>query len=513
LTGADDGPRTDPTALIILGAGGDLTWRKLIPALHALHCGGWLNDRLAVVGLDSKSMSDDAFRDHLRDGVEHAQDGDEEGGADWETFADRLTYHSMDFNDREAFETLSDRLDELGEAWGAPPNRIFYLAVPPALVGTIVDQLQATGLNRPEDRVRIVVEKPFGRDLDSARELNARIAGSFAESQVYRIDHYLGKETVQNILAFRFANGLFEPIWDRRYIDHVQITVGESLGVEHRGEYYDQAGALRDMVQNHLLQVLSLIAMEAPVSFDADEIRSKKIDVLHAVRPIGPADVHRFASRGQYGEGWMRGDHVRGYREEPGVDPHSKTETFVALKLFVDNWRWNGVPFYLRTGKRLPDQASVASIQFHPVPHQSFPSDAISDWQPNRMMIHIQPDQGITLRFLVQRPELQVRLSPAEMRFDYREAFDTAPPAAYETLLLDVISGDQTLFKRAEQVEAAWQVVTPVLEDWQASPPVELPNYAAGTWGPESAEILIAQDGRRWFKPSPMGNDPCSVKE
>ena len=347
-----------------------------------------------------------------------------------------------------------------------------------------------------------MVEKPFGRDLGSARALNQLLTSVFDESQIYRIDHYLGKETVQNLLAFRFANALFEPIWNRRYIDHVQITVAEQVGVEHRGGYYDHAGALRDMVQNHLMQILCLIAMEPPVSFDADEIRNKKVDVLRAVRPIPGPQLHRFAVRGQYGAGWLQGQHVSAYRDEPGVAPDSTTETFAALKLFVDNWRWQDVPFYLRTGKRLPSRVSEVFIQFRPVPHQSFPPSAAGEWRSNRLVIRIQPEEGIRLQFQAKQPGPTLRLSPVEMRFCYEDAFKVKPPEAYETLLLDVMQGDATLFMRADQVEAAWSVITPVLEAWEATPPGDFPNYQASTWGPEAAEVLIAQDGRSWLLPA-----------
>jgi glucose-6-phosphate 1-dehydrogenase len=361
--------------------------------------------------------------------------------------------------------------------------------------------LGKAGLARDRQHARIVTEKPFGRDLASAQALNRMLTDVFDESQIYRIDHYLGKETVQNILAFRFANALFEPIWDRRYIDHVQITVAEQVGVEHRGGYYDHAGALRDMVQNHLLQILCLIAMEPPVSFDADEIRNRKVDVLHAIRPILSGHVHRFAVRGQYGAGWIQGEHALSYRQEPNVAPDSPTETFAAVKLFVDNWRWQDVPFYLRTGKRLPFRASEAVIQFRPVPHQSFPSSAVADWQSNRLAIRIQPEESIILRFQAKQPGPSVRLSPVDMHFCYEDAFKFTSPEAYETLLWDVMMGDATLFMRADQVEAAWSVVTPVLEAWEAVAPVDLPNYQAGAWGPEAAEALIAQDGRSWLMP------------
>jgi len=332
-------------------------------------------------------------------------------------------------------------------------------------------------------------------------QLNRTLSANFLEPQIFRIDHYLGKETVQNILAFRFANALFEPIWDRRYVDHVAITVAEEIGVEHRGGYYDRAGALRDMVQNHLLQLLYLVAMEPPVSFDAEEIRNKKADVLHAVRPISHAAVHDSAARGQYGRGWVKGQTVVAYREEEGVDPDSVTETFAALELFVDNWRWQDVPFYLRTGKRLAKTVSEISIRFRAVPHQSFPPEATLDWLPARLVICIQPNEGIVLKFQAKQPGPRMRLRPVDMRFSYRETFHAPSPDAYETLLWDVMTNDATLFTRADQVEVAWSLLTPVLEVWASSPPSDFVNYTAGTWGPEAAEVLIARDRRSWLQP------------
>ncbi|HET6568090.1 MAG TPA: glucose-6-phosphate dehydrogenase, partial [Rhodothermales bacterium] len=494
-------PRNKPAVVVIFGAGGDLTWRKLVPALYNLFVDGWLPERFCIIGMDRKEMDDAAFRDHLRDGVDlySRRKPDDET---WGRFAPHLSYATADFADAAAFTRLSDRIKAQEKAWGAPAEQVFYQATPPFLVETIVKQLGQCGLAEQRERARIVLEKPFGHDLDSARALNGMLTAVFGESQIYRIDHYLGKETVQNILAFRFANAMFEPLWDRRYIDHVQITVAETVGVEHRGGYYEHAGALRDMIQNHLLQLLCLIAMEPPVSFEADELRNKKVDVLHAVRRIPPDEAHLYAVRGQYGPGWMQGDQVQGYRSEPGVDPASNTETFAAAKLFVDNWRWQDVPFYLRTGKRLPTRDSEVHVQFRPVPHQSFPLPAVLDWQPNRITLHIQPDEGISLRFQAKRPGLEMLLSPVEMRFSYAEAFHTGSPEAYETLLLDVIQGDATLFMRADQVDAAWSVVMPVLEAWQTVVPVDFPNYAAGSWGPEEAEALIAQDGRTWLQPS-----------
>jgi len=367
------------------------------------------------------------------------------------------------------------------------------------LVPALFDLSQDRSL--PAQFAIIVIEKPIGYDLESARALNAVLAASFEESQIFRIDHYLGKETVQNILAFRFANPLFEPMWNRRYIDYVTITVAETVGVEHRGGYYDHAGALRDMVQNHLMQLLCLVAMEPMVSFQADEIRNKKVDVLHAARPIHRDEVQQYAVRGQYGSGSPTGKIMPGYREEDGVARDSQTETFAALKLFIDNWRWQDVPFYLRTGKCLPVQASEISIQFRAVPHQAFPPEASMAWLPSRLVLAIQPEEGIVLGFQAKYPGAKMQLRPVDMRFNYRESFAAASPDAYETLLWDVMKNDATLFMRADQVEAAWQLLMPVLEAWQAAPPSDFPNYAAGTWGPEEAQALLAQ-GHRWPLPS-----------
>lgn len=492
----------EPTAIVITGAAGDLTWRKLVPALFDLFIDKWLPEQFAVVGVDVKEMSDDQFQKHLQDGVSQFSRHGLKNSSDWASFAGHLQFTKADFSAPNAFRDLSDRLCNLDKEWNTKANRIFYFAVPPKLVETIAGQLGNEKLCVDRQRTRIVVEKPFGRDLISAGALNKSLTSILAESQIYRIDHYLGKETVQNILAFRFANALLEPIWDRRYIDHVQITVAEDIGVEHRGAYYERAGALRDMIQNHLLQILCLIAMEPMVSFDADEIRNKKVDVLHAIRPLEPGKAHQAAARGQYAAGWIKGQKVVGYRSEPGVAPDSSSETFAALKLFVDNWRWQDVPFYLRTGKRLPVKFSEVLIQFRPVPHQSFPAAAIRDIHPNRLLIRIQPEEGISIRFQAKQPGPSMRLRPVDMRFSYRESFGDGTPEAYETLLLDVIRGDATLFMRDDQVEAAWSVIAPVLDAWEATPPVDFPNYQSGTWGPESAEVLIAQDGRSWLQPT-----------
>jgi glucose-6-phosphate 1-dehydrogenase len=496
----------DSTALVIFGAGGDLAWRKLIPALYDLSLDRWLPEHFAVVGLDLKTMDDDTFRSHLREGVDQFSRHGRVSDDIWKAFAERLSFATADFGDAAAYTALADRLAKQDQAWGAPATRIFYLATPPTLMETIAQNLAKAGLAQDGAHDRIVVEKPFGHDLASARALNATLTRTFDESQIYRIDHYLGKETMQNILAFRFANAFFEPLWDRRYIDHVQITVAETVGVEHRGGYYEHAGALRDMVQNHLLQILCMIAMEPPVSFSAEEIRNKKLDVLRAIRPIQPHQIDRFAVRGQYGAGRVEDRRAPAYRAEPNVAPDSPTETFAALKLFVDNWRWQGVPFYLRTGKRLPERTSEIIIQLCPAPHQSFPSKVVGEWQPNRLVINIQPAEGILLRFQAKQPGLNLRLGPEDMRFTYKEAFETASPDAYETLLLDVMQGDATLFMRADQVEAAWAIVMPILDHWADSHP-DFPNYRAGSWGPEAADALLAADARRWLLPTFVSGD------
>jgi glucose-6-phosphate 1-dehydrogenase len=491
-----------PALFAIFGGHGDLTWRKLAPALYSLFLEGLLPERFAILGVGRKELSDDSYRQHLREGVDKFSISGKTDEKSWAEFATHVGFWNADVNDSQAFAGIAKELSAYDEKWGAKAVRIYYMALPPNMTKPVAEGLAGAKLNQDLEHARIVVEKPFGHDLNSALELNRLLREYFEESQIYRIDHYLGKETVQNILAFRFGNTLFEPIWNRRYIDHVQISVAEKDGVGNRSGYYEHAGALRDMIQNHLLQILCLIAMEAPVSFESDEIRQKKVDVLRAIRTVHPDQVHRSAVRGQYGAGWIEGSHVGGYRSEPGVAADSATETFAAVKLFVDNWRWQEVPFYLRTGKRLPARISEVSIHFRPVPHQTFPVSALLDSRPNRLLIAMQPEEGILLRFEVKHPGQHMALAPVMMQFYYREAFKVRSPEAYETLLLDILRGDSTLFMRADQTEAAWAVITPILDMWQSVRPTDFPNYQAGSWGPEASDILIARDGRSWTMPT-----------
>ena len=500
----EDEKRCDPTVFIIFGASGDLTWRKLVPALYNLYLSGWMPEKFEIIGMSNDEMNDDKFRDHLRDGVNQFSRRGKVKDEDWKNFAPCLHFNRVDLTDTKVYKDLAKMLSAREKKWGAEVNRIFYLALPPSMIEPVARHLGDAKLNENRQRVRFVVEKPFGHDLASARNLNRLLTEIFEEHQIFRIDHYLGKETVQNILAFRFGNTLFEPVWNRQHIDHIQITVAEEVGVGHRGGYYDKAGALRDMIQNHLLQILCLIAMEAPVSFNDNEIRNKKVDVLHAIRPILPEQVPQFAVRGQYGAGKINGEYVKGYHNEEDIAESSSTETFVAAKFYVDNWRWQGVPFFLRTGKRLPARISEISIQFKPVPHQTFPASATLDLRPNRLLIAIQPEEGILLRFQIKKPGPVMHLSPVMMQFYYREAFKVVPPEAYETLLLDIMKGDATLFLRKDQTEAAWSVIAPILDVWNTVRSADFPNYQAGTWGPEDADTLIARDGINWITPTSL---------
>ena len=515
VTGPDTGSKSDtmftnrnmmaterPTLFVLLGAAGDLARRLVVPALFELHRAGNLPQQFAILAVDRTELSTTALSDRLRSGCKKFGRTAPPTDDTWQAFTRRLRYHRSDLADPGAYAGLVPAIDAATTDFTSTPQRVFYLATPAAVFEPAAAGLAAAGLVKDCELSRLVVEKPIGSDLNSFRQIDALLREGLNESQLYRIDHYLGKETVQNILALRFANPIFEPIWDRRYIDHVTITVVETLGVEHRGGYYEGAGALRDMVQNHLMQLLCLIAMEPPASFAADRLRDRKMDVMRAMRAIPEHAVSEFATRGQYGPGWVGGTLVRGYSEEPGVDPTSGTETFAALKLFVDNWRWQGVPFYLRTGKRLAQSVSEVSIRFRPVPHQAYPYSGGEDHHPVRLVLRLKPDEGMDLKLNVKVPGAHFTLAPADLRFSYQRAFRTPVPAAYETLLFEIVAGDQTLFMRADQIDAAWSLLQPVLDAWQAYPAVDFPNYPAGSWGPESAEGLISRDGRSWLAPT-----------
>ena len=490
------------TVFVLFGAAGDLSWRLIVPALFNLHLDGHLPPRFQLLGVDRADYSSTALADHYRQGVtQHARRGAPTEEA-WQAFAAHLAYQRADAFDPAAYAQIGAALQAQDQAWGGPAARVFYLATPPSLFEPVARGLGGAGLAGDRDRVRIVVEKPLGRDLASSREINAAIGDVFTETQVFRIDHFLGKETLQNVLAMRFANPIFEPIWNRRYVDHVAITVAETLGVEHRGGYYERAGALRDMVQNHLLQILCLVAMEPPVAYGARDVRARKLDVLRALRPIPRDRVPEFAVRGQYGVGTIDGDAVPAYRDEPDVDRGSTTETYAALKLQIDNWRWQDVPFFVRTGKRMAAAVWEISIRFRDVPHRAFPASADPDAPPARLVVQMQPEQGIVLKFMAKVPGSPLRLQPVDMRFNYAEAFQRRSPDAYETLLRDVMIGDATLFMSADQVEASWQLLMPVLEAWAEDEAPEFPNYAAGSWGPPSADALATGAGRSWLTPT-----------
>jgi glucose-6-phosphate 1-dehydrogenase len=489
----------DPCVIVIFGAAGDLTKRKLIPALYNLACSGLLPKEFAVVGFARSEMNTEDFRQKMSHDI-HSFSTSEVDSKIWDDFGQKLYYLPGDFQEAAAYQQLKALLAHVDQECSTRGNYLYYLATPHTAFGQIVQQLGDSGLVREEQGCwrRVIIEKPFGHDLESARALNRDVNHVLREHQIYRIDHYLGKETVQNILLFRFGNGIFEPIWNHLYIDHVQITVTESVGVEGRGGYYDRAGALRDMIPNHLFQLLALTAMEPPISFEADAVRDEKTKVLRAIQPMPPEEVLTRTVRGQYDEGRVRGERVSAYRSEPRVDPNSTTETYAALKLIIDNWRWAEVPFYLRTGKYLPERVTEIAIQFKRPPFLLFRDTSIDHLTPNFLVLRIQPKEGISLQFGAKVPGPVLRMGAVDMDFQYANYFGTTPNTGYETLLYDCMIGDATLFQRADNLEAGWSVVAPILDVWQALPTRNFPNYAAGTWGPTAADKLLEQDGRRW---------------
>ena len=492
------GKAAGPCVMVLFGASGDLTMRKLVPALYNLVKAKLLPANFAVMGVSHDDLSDEQFRTQVTQFLQKEDHASES----WKWFTERLFFQRGDFSDPAAFTTLGARLSEIDKTFGTAGNYLFYLAVAPRFFAEVVVQLGKAGLSNQENGRwrRVVIEKPFGNDLDSAKALNRQIKGVLAENQIFRIDHYLGKETVQNILVFRFDNAIFEPIWNRRYIDHVEITNAETVGVEQRGGYFDTAGTLRDMVPNHIMQLLSLTAMEAPASLTADAVRNEQAKVLRAVQPLDPDDVLERSVRGQYGPGSMDGENVPGYRTEPGVAPSSKTETFAALRLNIDNWRWAGVPFYIRTGKRMAKRHTEITIQFRQTPTNLFRNAAHHKIEHNQLVIQIQPVEGISLSFGAKVPGAILRVGAVDMSFEYSKYFGADSNTGYEVLLYDCMIGDATLFQRADMVEAGWKIVDPVLDVWKALPPRKFPNYAAGTWGPKEADDLLALDDRQWRK-------------
>jgi glucose-6-phosphate 1-dehydrogenase len=488
--------------MVIFGGSGDLTRRKLVPALYNLSRGRSLPAGFSILSLSRSPMGDEQYRDLLRQWVDKSDEGSPSDAATWEPFAQGIHYLSADFHDPGTYEKIRSTLAGCDRERGTAGNRIFYLSTAPSDYVDIIRNLGAAGLaHSPEGTkgwVRIIVEKPFGRDFESARSLNSEASAVFLENQVYRIDHYLGKETVQNLLVFRFANGIFEPIWNRHYVDHVQITAAEIIGVGTRGTYYEEAGALRDMIQNHIMQLLTLVAMEPPPDFEPNSVRDEKAKVLRSIRPFSHEEVGSVSVRGQYGPGFIGGRPVPGYFEEKGVSPESHTETFAAIRLNIDNWRWAGVPFYVRTGKNLAKHATEIAITFRWTPHLIFRQDSGDQADPNVLALRIQPDEGITLKFVAKLPGQSMSMRPVNMDFRYGSTFGSHLASAYERLLLDCMLGDPTLFDRADSVQAAWTLVQPFLDVWGARKGERIPSYAAGSWGPAEADALLARENRRW---------------
>ncbi|UJF30632.1 glucose-6-phosphate dehydrogenase [Kaistella sp. 97-N-M2] len=488
-----------PAIFIIFGGTGDLTKRKIIPALYNLFLDNQLPEKFAIIGTGRSTLTDTKYQNALLEGINEFSRTGKADKEKWSTFSANITYQIANIKDAAEYKEFGKKIESLKKEWKQIPSVTYYCAVSPNFFCTIAENINKSKIENDPETTRIIIEKPFGRDLESARDLNARLLTIFNENQIYRIDHYLGKEVVQNVMAFRFANSIMEPLWNRNHIEHVQISVTEQIGVEARGDYFDKAGILRDMIQNHLMQLLCIITMEPPINFEADEVRDRKVDVLKAVQKILPGTVDTMSARGQYGPGWVQGKEVLGYREEEDVDANSNTETYAALKFYIDNWRWQGVPFYFRTGKRLFKSASAITIQFKEVPHNIFNKGEGNVPKQNRLVISIQPDMAISFQLQSKTPGLDMSLNTVDMVFDYAGKTKVDSPEAYETLLLDIISGDQTLFMRADQVETAWEVIMPVLEYWEKNRMSNFPNYPADSWGPENAEALIAKDGFHWF--------------
>ncbi len=500
-SGSAYGGVAEPCTVVLFGASGDLARRKVIPAMYDLAIHNSLGTRYAIVGFARTAMTDASFRAMTG---EAARTISEVGPIDpkkWEDFAGNLYYNTGEYANPQDYAQLAKRLAALEAANDLGGNRLFYLSTPPELYKDIVEQLGKAGLSRPASAnswVKIIIEKPFGRDLASAKELNQIVLNVFEEKQVYRIDHYLGKDTVQNLLVLRFGNGIFEPLWNRNYVDHVQITASETLGVERRGGFYETAGALRDMIQSHVLQLMSLVAVEPPAAFDANAVRNEKLKVLQSIRPFDLEMVAQSVVRGQYAAGTLDDKSLPGYRAEAGVNPASKTETFVSARLLIDNWRWAGVPFYLRTGKRLAKRSTEIMIQFRKAPHIVFREREI---EPNRLILNIQPDEGISVSFGAKRPGTEMSIGNVTMNFSYREGFGDVSRSAYATLLNDCLRGDATLFDRGDSVEAAWSLVDPILDVWSAAKSASVPQYASGSWGPKESDVLLERDGRHWYNP------------
>ena len=494
--------QAEPCVLVIFGATGDLTARKLVPALYNLALDGQLPAHFACVGFARREKTHEEFREEMREAIEEFSRVKPLDPKLWEQFADQVFYHKSEFDNDDGYKSLDDTLKDLDKKLGTRGNRVFYLSTQPSFFPTITQKLNQHGLIYDPHREtskwsRVIIEKPFGHDLESAIALQGHIEEHLNESQVYRIDHYLGKETVQNLLVFRFANSIFESLWNNHHIDHIQITVSEDIGIGTRGRFWEEAGMLRDIVQNHMMQLLSLVAMEPPVSLDADAIRDEKTKVMQSVRPIDMSEFGKYVVRGQYGPGYINGENVNGYRDEDNVADDSCVETYVAMQLFIDNWRWAGVPFYLRAGKRLPKRTTEIAITFKDAPGVLF-QQAGKNYDGNVLVIRIQPDEGISLKINSKVPGINGPIQPVKMDFRYGSYFGATPPEAYERLICDCMAGDSTLFARGDEVLASWRLVTPILERWKEIPPNDFPNYQAGSWGPQEADLMLARDKRTW---------------